>query len=519
MDMRNEKMSKKKIFVIFAIVLAALVIFLAVNTIGREPEVKYCCEKTTYGAWCQDAPEDQCDPDYRKTPTSCEATSYCKLGCCYDSTEGTCMERTSQKVCDDAGGTWSDSPNCNIPQCDLGCCLLGDQASFVTLTRCKKMSSDYGLETSFRRDIDNEQECIALAAESDKGACVFEVDYQRTCEFTTRQECNNRAEGQQADDGTVTSEISFYNGLLCSNPELATDCGPTEQTTCYEDKVHFVDSCGNIANIYDADKIDDEEGYWGGWISPDESCGAGEDVADSTICGNCNYFQGSTCKNYQEVEGAPRPKYGDKICADLDCPPSELTGGEERMHGESWCTIDGEIYEDNPERDRVGSRYYRHVCMNNEVIIEPCADYRQEVCIEDTVGDFKMAGCRVNRWEDCFEQTTEDACTNRDQRACKWIGDDYRWPSGECVPEHHPGLEFWRGGTAGDVCSLGDNQYVITTETDGWLIERGESDDERSGWEDEQIEVCDLIADCGARDNWIGKPGYGDGYETERDDM
>ena len=77
--------------------------------IAAAQEQSFCCEKTTSGAWCQNAPESDCDTSsgLRTTPSSCEATSFCKLGCCYDSNEGTCSENTPQKVCDDAQGASS----------------------------------------------------------------------------------------------------------------------------------------------------------------------------------------------------------------------------------------------------------------------------------------------------------------------------------------------------------------------------------------------------------------------------
>ncbi len=193
---------------------------------SKAQEVKYCCEKTTYGAWCQDTEQENCDVDYRKTPTSCEATSFCRLGCCYDSSEGVCMENTPQRVCDEAGGTWSGDAECNIPQCRLGCCVLGTQAAFVTLTRCKKLSSFYGLITDFRAGIDSELECISLASLSDEGACVFEVDYAKTCKFTTRQECDSMKNGMRGENETITGNVTFYKDYLCSADELGTNCGP-----------------------------------------------------------------------------------------------------------------------------------------------------------------------------------------------------------------------------------------------------------------------------------------------------
>ena len=69
-------------------------------------EPSECCERTVSGGWCINAPADQCDDNYASAPTSCETTSYCRSGTCYESEEGICMENTPQRVCNDNGGTW-----------------------------------------------------------------------------------------------------------------------------------------------------------------------------------------------------------------------------------------------------------------------------------------------------------------------------------------------------------------------------------------------------------------------------
>ena len=80
-----------------------------------------CCEETNSGAFCQNVPVTECKPTSRQVPTSCESTSYCRAGTCYDSKEGTCLDNTPQLVCNDNGGVWSqESP----PQCSLGFFVL-----------------------------------------------------------------------------------------------------------------------------------------------------------------------------------------------------------------------------------------------------------------------------------------------------------------------------------------------------------------------------------------------------------
>ena len=127
---------------VFMLTSLLFVSFVVAQTEG-EVVANFCCEKTLNGAWCQNNLEENCDPSLRKTPTSCDATSFCRMGCCVDSEEGLCMENTPERVCEISTGTWVNDANCEVPQCNLGCCILGDQSSFVTLTRCKRLSSLY----------------------------------------------------------------------------------------------------------------------------------------------------------------------------------------------------------------------------------------------------------------------------------------------------------------------------------------------------------------------------------------
>ncbi|MCK5342118.1 MAG: hypothetical protein KAR20_01875, partial [Candidatus Heimdallarchaeota archaeon] len=114
-------------------------------------EASFCCEQTDRGALCVNM-EDQndCKSAYRVAPTSCATTSYCRLGTCYDSDEGICMENTPQSVCNAKNGTWNEKEIEQVPQCQLGCCIIADQAAFVSLVRCKKLSGDFGVENNYR---------------------------------------------------------------------------------------------------------------------------------------------------------------------------------------------------------------------------------------------------------------------------------------------------------------------------------------------------------------------------------
>jgi hypothetical protein len=529
------------------LMVLAFTIFLLANvlpSINSVGEISYCCEKTKSGAWCQNVDDrSKCATGgglNAPAPTSCQATSYCKLGCCYDSREGTCMPNTPKKVCNDNQGVWDANADCEIPQCNLGCCVVGDQAAFVTLTNCKKLSADYGLETDFRSDITNEEECIASVASDVLGACVFEEDFQKTCQMLTQKECR--------DLDSTNNGATFYADTLCSSDRLGTNCGPTEKTTCVEgrDEVFFVDSCGNVANIYDANKINNKE-YWGTLYARSESCGFEVDNAGSVSCGNCDYYSGSTCKPYDRGVDNARPKYGNNICRDLDCTYK----GKTYQHGETWCEYNSE------DRDAPGSESFRFVCYNNEVTVEKCGNYRQEICIQSETNGFKFAKCAANMWQECVSQNNSQDCENEDQRDCIWVKsgeikadinlekegfDDWKefydrfkdktipdkFLQYVCVPKFTPGFDLTSDeNDAQGICSMASTQCVAKFEKglfggkykcisnchccvndkdhEGCLSQvRGT----QNNWEGDKESLCGYLGDCGDKKNFIGTLGY-----------
>ncbi len=498
-------MNKIKLFVILGIIL------LMGNFIGAV-ELSFCCERTTDGAWCQNAPVEECNAQFRKSPTSCESTSYCKLGCCYSSNEGTCMENTPQRVCEASAGIWSgESATCDIPQCQLGCCLIGDQAAFTTKAKCKKLATLYGLEVNYQSSITNEVQCILSTVSDVKGACVYtNEDYEKDCDFITKREC---------DTIKITKEDATFNaGYLCSSNELNTTCARTEKTTCVDgrDEVFFVDSCGNLANVYDASKIDDVE-YWSKVSSVTDSCGYGESNADSATCGNCNYYAGSTCKEYKRSEDRVKPNYGENLCRDLGC----TWQGERYEHGETWCAESGGVSSIFTKKEQTnvykenlpGSRYFRLVCYDREVSVEPCADFRNEVCLQSTLNGFRTAGCVVNKWQDCTQQTKQKDCENLDKRDCKWIIPEKEAEAGEvaCVPRYAPGTDFWNSeGETEEICSLGTTQCEVKY-SKGLLGEEKcveNCDCLTDSWKNQQEKVCMSLGDCGNKTNYIGRIGW-----------
>jgi hypothetical protein len=550
---------KEKIYAWFGmILLAGLLILPLVNSQIATQLNSVCCEQTNSGMFCQNVPATECKAGVRQVPTSCETTSYCKPGVCYSSLDGTCTDNTPQLVCNANNGVWSAQ---EPPQCGLGCCVLGDQAAFVTLVRCKKLASALGLKTNYKTDLKNEVDCVLSVQNQEKGACVYEFEFERTCKFTTRAECSG-----SGGEGNVKGE--FFAGKLCSAEELGTNCGPSTKTTCLpgKEEVYFLDTCGNPANIYDSSKIKNQE-YWSEIKGKTESCNPNGNNAKSSSCGNCNYLLGSICRGKDTAGG--KPTYGDYMCADLNC--KKTSNGDSYKHGESWC-----IDKDNKDpsailkkvtgqiatiktSNSVGSKGFKHICVGGEEKLETCADFKQEVCIEDNIeigsNKFSQAACRVNRWQDCFAQDEQDDCENADKRDCYWYGisSDVRkafglgnvnqssgeQPEGVCLPQIAPGLNFWTEGDAETICAqanakcivklqkgLFGDEYECDEEKDEEADEEGEetqrsncecwdndAEDVSSEWKNEHIKICKAIGDCGPRINWVGSKGYGDSYE------
>lgn len=519
MDILNNK--KGMVLIIGLLIIGCCMIVSADNPITPLFSNTVCCEKTNSGLYCQDVLESECNGSVRKVPTACSSTSYCKSGTCYNSNDGTCTENTPQILCNANQGVWSE----NKPsQCELGCCVLGDQANFVTLVRCKKLSSFLGLETNYKGGIKDELECIMSVKNKEKGACVYEFEFEKTCKVSAREECTSEKVG----GATVT----FFAGKLCSAEELGTNCGPSRKTTCIagRDEVYFMDTCGNPANIYDSAMISDKE-YWTNIKSKWESCGFGAGNGNSKSCGNCDYILGSICK---EEKGA---SYGDYICTDLNC--KKTSNGKSYKHGESWC-----VYDDKGPEEKgnyVGSRFYKHICINGEEVLEACEDYRNEICIEDKLVSggvsFSQAACRVNRWKSCTAQDSEKDCENGDQRDCYWrsTSSDIRDvmglsltdnTEGVCLPRYTPGQAFWSGDDKSSVCASANAQCVITYKKGlfGSDWECDEDDDTGDGeestncrcdtptWENEHVAVCRALGDCGGAVNWAGSKGYDAGW-------
>ena len=496
-------MSKKKKVVEVLLILVIGIIFT--NIIYA-----VCCPETSDGAICQDIDSSETDNCAVSTlPSSCENVGSCQPGCCIDSEEGLCSPRSTEAECAFLGGEWRDQESCLFRECKKNCCILGDEVRYVTDKRCEKLSADYGVEKDFRQ-LSGEIECLALSASQRDGACLFSSG---ACQRLTEKSCLEKG-GE------------FSGGHLCTSEELNTSCQPTNQTTCFEGKdgVYFLDSCGNPANIYDSSKVNNEE-YWEEIISSENSCNSDSGNINSASCGNCDRYRGSECANKEETGSEISLDYGNNYCMDLNCNEApdvvdaqgDVLKTKDRINGESWCVYDSQIGEG---LDTVGSRHWKYYCQDGEVVVEGCADYRQEICVErrgDIQGrNLSVAECKTNDWRNCIGYNSDEELSKSerekmcsDNEECYWsetqIGDS---ALELCAPKYPSGFKFWEK-REGDKKTEAEKICSYANQTCRVVFVCGDCEVNCHCLTDEFTEgmnnLCMSMGDCGAGVNVMGK--------------
>jgi hypothetical protein len=367
-------------------------------------------------------------------------------------------------------GEWTEDEFCNIPKCSRGCCVIGRQAIFTTEKSCAVKSRFAGTEKDFRPEVNTELECIFLAEKDEEGACVN----GESCKIATKESCKKTGG-------------NFYKGKYCSDPALGTQCLAHDSSKCFEQSVYWYDSCGNMEEIKE----------------------------------ECSIFAGTTCA----LQGTQYK------CKSIDCSVKIDGKTVTKKNGESWCEYEGTIGEG---RDVPGSTHIRHVCFMGEERIEPCADYRNQICVQsDTdLGSgkiFSEAACRINNWRTCLQYNEEDK--TKMQEKCNFNPDCYvkkvyvdeyfNFPF--CSPQYPPGFDLSTesGGKSGEsICSMGNNKCTVVYVKDlgGWdCVANCKCLEENDGglFTREMNDLCTSLGDCGAYTNLEGQV-TDDGYSVTR---
>lgn len=334
-----------------------------------------CCQTTNHGDTCVYTTQNNCNENFLEE-TQCEDSPACNTGCCV--IDGQCANTVSTQTCQSQGGTYFGTSCSEVSTCTQGCCQIGENYFLSTAIQCTTLSEQNNIErenVAFLSDVTDEVSCTQQRLNQDQGCCI---EQNGICTSTTREQC-----GEQNFQENTCSSIP-----LCG-------CEKHASKQCFEEDVYWIDSCGNK-----------------------------EEKAQ-----DCDYSSGTLCS--QEPEGAQ--------CISIDCETTldkkTLWGddvrdgdGVARKNGESWCEYDGAV---GLGRDLVGSRHYRHLCLNGKEIVEPCRDYREELCIEGQIAfddgtELNQARCIPNNWDECTTTcNSAKGITNYNQREAALADDQY----------------------------------------------------------------------------------------------
>ena len=487
--------------------LGVLIGFFMVKQIGivsAQNDVTWnCCTKTKDGAICQDtASFDDESCAVEKIPAKCSEVAECKMGCCVDEKEGLCTTRATKKTCEDSEGKWEDSEECLVKECQKGCCGLGNNFAFVTEERCEKLSLFNGVSKDFR-DYQTEIACIALKEIQDEGACILKLGFGEAIEENNKekQKCVKTTELDCSQKGG-----EFHKNYLCSNPTLETGCEKQKTIGCVEgkDEIYWFVSCGNRENIYNSDK--DKSWNNGMVLKKSESCNPSSGNIESSDCGNCNYYVGSTCSS----SNVKKVKDGNFICKDLRCIDEN---GNVRQNGESWCVYDSYI---GDGKDTVGSRHWRRMCIDGEVKVEPCADYRGQICVQSSIKhggkEFTTATCAVNEALKCIsynsKKNMKQLCERNKDCMIQSVDVSETFKFDICTGRYPRGFDVsgkQRAETSAQLCAIANQECtaVYVKHMGGWACEAN-CECEKEKFAREMNDLCISMGDCGSYVNYIG---------------
>jgi len=428
---------EKSVFMVVLLVLSIFYVsFFNVEDVNATQEV-LCCERASDGAWCVDTydrPDLECsiemDPVsnsvYRFTPTSCDNSGFCDLGCCIEESTGKCDMFTYERACVGGGLDFDkNDDSCSAsPVCDKGCCVLGTSYSWKTEKECILDFVGTGMEyeeDSWRHDIENERECISLVTDFEKGCCkkgegLFKENYG----YSLKGDCDG-------DD-----EI-FYEGQSCGEVSPAI-CGTSSP----------IKKCGDpyrqhIENIYEYDlcnsPIRDTPCAFPSSTICDDSSGVARCIPIDCVARIIPNFKGLNDEDLVPWDNNDEdlvPGGNKNIMHYLD----EYRQG--KFNEESWCIYEGSIGEGY---DLVGSRHYVGSCKYGKFELDSCDERRGTICVQDSEDSPTKAKCRLNLATFCMgcnEHSDSKLCCEGIQPDCSWISYEYSGKEklGICIPNY-----------------------------------------------------------------------------------
>ncbi|MCX6742434.1 MAG: hypothetical protein NTX24_04675 [Candidatus Pacearchaeota archaeon] len=449
-----------------------------------------CCPTTKTGARYQPTMLDECNVTECENPGQISPPCWqrnqsCSLGCCIN-TQGLCIQNTFQEGCATGSFIPNDATCTSISLCGKACCIKGMQSFMATNFTCFLKGGVWDQGTT------NELDCLSIMEKERLGCCKSFAG----CEYITRQECKESRLG------------TFFADKKCYDNVPQCDCTklPREKGKCidgFPDK-YFVDTCNNIY-------IDEE---------PAQRCGGFCDISTNKCeTGVCN----TTYKNL-EVGG------------EIIFPPDE-TDEETAQNGEAWCVYDTRWNIENGTAP-MGSRDWRHYCLYGKDYVEPCADYRQQVCMgnSDGSGQLGYSVCVDNSWASCSNISTKEDCNSN--TFCYWWDEvrDYKDSKGNlflnvttslseinnwvvfgttkegmpikpiCLPRYPPGLDEGTNGfdNKEEICgNLGS--YICQYKQSFWGADTFNSECLSDEFYTYMAHRCKSLGDCGTWFNYNKK--------------
>jgi len=468
------------------------------------------CLETNQGEICQEFSSNTCDANCKTLciPNSRDNVAECELGTCFNPIEGDCLINSPKKTCEDFVGQWNNDELGNIPECQPGCCLTGEQAYFITEQKCRRIQETSGVLTEFKPEVGDEASCWTLARTRTEGACIIGTG-EGACRFVTETKCN-QLQGE------------FYESFLCSHPDFESGCEKQKTTSCIEgkDEIYWIDSCGNRENIYEGSSESQKEHSWnnGKILLKKDTCQLTSSNKDT--CGNCDIIISSTKCGEKTFGERLSDDSQEVVCRDASCTDSD---GNVRDHGESWCFYQGAVEPDEGDRNFLrsvsvpGSRHFRMWCYGGEIYNVSCGERRDGICEESQFekqdGDMlSVANCRTNTADLCIqyngnkEEGMQRCNENPDCYVKRIDVDDANLDFKFCVPKYPKGFNMEDMPDYGkEICSIASltckAAKVEKVGKDKWINKGCLTE----SFTKQMNDFCMSLGDCGASVNYIGE--------------
>jgi len=460
-NMQKRFVKEKAFLMIFLIITLSFTVANFEEVSADEGNV--CCEYTSSGDTCVYTDEDNCNGG-NAVSTTCEQTSYCETGVCVSS-EGKCSDGVSKTTCESLGYQWNEGSSDDYAVCQKECCVIAEsQCSYTTEDHCSYLIEDLeDIELDWR-DVDSEAACSNICRETDKGCCV-ESD---VCSYTTYGLCADA-------DIDLNTGTGFYEGEYCADLG-ACACVSHDTKRCIDEDVYWFDSCGNQEDV--AEDCDYLSSTW---------CGYDEDE-DDYVCESIDCEE--TFDGVYNIEGVETQRN----------PHDERIGGD-REHGESWCLYESPA---GGYKDRPGSQHYRSYCYFGEEIIEPCSDYREEVCIQSPYDAGFELDTDYNLWKAASISNDYDGPSGS---ACVNLVDNYLLS--QEVATVSVGGSFWADTYGTDVCSVANVDcgmtYARDSRSDSYFQAGLGVMCTSPQWTKTLSDYCMSVGDCGVSSNIAGE--------------